>query len=305
MKTALDKFTDHLRYERMYSPKTIVAYEKDISDFLNLGIRVYGSENFLPQVDRKFFRRWLSVLNQQKLAKSSIQRKISAVKSFYRFLNEEGIVENRIYDLIAAPKKEKKLPSHLNKGQVLEILESVDDGTFTGSRDRAILELLYSTGVRLNELLSITIGDINFNRKTIRIRGKGSKDRIVPVGSTALDTITAYMRERKKRLQILNAAEEPVVIFITAKGKALYAMAVQRMVRKQLSEFAGIYKLNPHIFRHSFATHMLDNGADIRAVKDLLGHESLATTQHYTHVSITKLKKAYEFAHPRSEEEGI
>jgi tyrosine recombinase XerC len=305
MKDPLEAFLNFLKYEKMYSDKTLTAYEKDIRDFLAAGEKQFGNPDFLPEVDRKFFRRWLAELNRKGMAKSSIQRKISAVKSFFRFLNEEGIVQNQVYDLIVAPKKEKRLPDFLSKSQVLEILESVDDGTFEGKRDRAILELLYSTGVRLNELLSIRMKDINIRRKTVKVTGKGSKDRVIPIGSTAIETIKEYMTYRQGLFQQLRIENTPEAIFVTAKGKPLYAMAVQRMVRKQLYEHAGLYKLNPHIFRHSFATHMLDNGADIRAVKDLLGHESLATTQHYTHLSVSKLKKAYEFAHPRSEEDGV
>ena len=304
MKTPLEAFTDYLKYERMYSQKTVIAYERDICDFLNLGKTSFGETAFLEKADRQFFRKWLAKLNKDGIAKSSIQRKVSAVKSFYRYLNEQEIISNRAYDMIVAPKKEKKLPQYLSQEQVLSILKSVDDGTFTGKRDRAILELLYSTGVRLNELLSIKYTDIHFQRKTIRITGKGSKDRVVPVGDTALQSLKDYIEYRQELLKKLTPQHIPEYIFITKKGKNLYAMAVQRMVRKHIFEHAGIYKLNPHIFRHSFATHMLDNGADIRAVKDLLGHESLATTQHYTHLSISKLKEAYQFSHPRSEDEG-
>ena len=304
MKTPLEAFTDYLKYERMYSGKTVTAYEKDILDFLTLGEKSYNDAAFLEKADRHFFRKWLAMLNREGLAKSSIQRKISAVRSFYRYLNEQNIISNRAYDLIIAPKKEKKLPQYLSQEQVLSILVSIDDGTFSGKRDRAILELLYSTGVRLNELLSIKYKDIQFQRKTIRIKGKGSKDRVVPVGDTALLSLKNYLEYRQELLKKLRPKEIPEYIFITKKGKPLYPMAVQRMVKKQLLTHAGINKLNPHIFRHSFATHMLDNGADIRAVKDLLGHESLATTQHYTHLSIKKLKEAYQFSHPRSEDEG-
>ena len=215
MKTPLEAFTDYLKYERMYSGKTIAAYERDIKDFLSLGESSFGDNQFLDKADRHFFRKWLGNLNKEGLAKSSIQRKVSAVKSFYRYLNEQNIISNRAYDMIIAPKKEKKLPQYLSPEQVLSILKSVDDGTFTGKRDRAILELLYSTGVRLNELLSIKYTDIHFQRKTVRITGKGSKDRLVPVGDTALSSLKQYLEYRRELLNKLTPQSAPEFIFIT------------------------------------------------------------------------------------------
>lgn len=302
MKKPLDQFLDYLQYERMYSPHTILAYKKDVSDFMVLGIDVYGKEDFFADVDRAFFRRWLANINLEIIGKATVGRKISAVKSFYRFLNEKGIVDNKAYELILAPKQEKKLARFLSEEQVEKILENANKQTYSGIRDRAILELLYSCGVRLNELLKIKTTDIQFNKKTIKITGKGSKDRVVPIGETALKAIEKYLKYRQDLLDKLALEKVSKRLFLTKRGAPVYSMMVQRMVREHLFSCAGIFKLNPHIFRHSFATHLLDNGADIRAVKDLLGHESLATTQMYTHLSTKKLKDAYKFAHPRSEE---
>jgi integrase/recombinase XerC len=296
-------FLSYIEHEKKYSDKTVTAYSKDLEDFEAFAKETLGDQ-YLVKADRPFFRKWLFSLSKDGFAKTTIQRKISAVKSFFRFLNERQNLANTSYEFLIAPKQDKNLPDFLTREQVLTIIESVDDDSFEGIRDRAILELFYSTGIRLRELLSIKIGDFNFHRGTLKVTGKGSKDRIVPVGSTALKAIQKYQKLQMTKLLENSIDYNRNVLFITKKGKPLYPMAVQRMVKKQLLEHTGINKYNPHIFRHSFATHMLDNGADIRAVKDILGHESLATTQHYTHLSVQKLKQAYESAHPRAESDG-
>jgi integrase/recombinase XerC len=296
-------FLSYIEHEKKYSDKTVTAYSKDLEDFEAFAKETLGDQ-YLVKADRPFFRKWLFSLSKDGFAKTTIQRKISAVKSFFRFLNERQNLANTSYEFLIAPKQDKNLPDFLTREQVLTIIESIDDDSFEGIRDRAILELFYSTGIRLRELLSIKIGDFNFHRGTLKVTGKGSKDRIVPVGSTALKAIQKYQKLQMTKLLENSIDYNRNVLFITKKGKPLYPMAVQRMVKKQLLEHTGINKYNPHIFRHSFATHMLDNGADIRAVKDILGHESLATTQHYTHLSVQKLKQAYESAHPRAESDG-
>jgi integrase/recombinase XerC len=296
-------FLSYIEHEKKYSDKTVTAYSKDLEDFEAFAKETLGDQ-YLVKADRPFFRKWLFSLSKDGFAKTTIQRKISAVKSFFRFLNERQNLANTSYEFLIAPKQDKNLPDFLTREQVLTIIESVDDDSFEGIRDRAILELFYSTGIRLRELLSIKIGDFNFHRGTLKVTGKGSKDRIVPVGRTALKAIQKYQKLQMTKLLENSIDYNRNVLFITKKGKPLYPMAVQRMVKKQLLEHTGINKYNPHIFRHSFATHMLDNGADIRAVKDILGHESLATTQHYTHLSVQKLKQAYESAHPRAESDG-
>jgi integrase/recombinase XerC len=296
-------FLSYIEHEKKYSDKTVTAYRKDLEDFEAFAKETLGDQ-YLVKADRPFFRKWLFSLSKDGFAKTTIQRKISAVKSFFRFLNERQNLANTSYEFLIAPKQDKNLPDFLTREQVLTIIESVDDDSFEGIRDRAILELFYSTGIRLRELISIKIGDFNFHRGTLKVTGKGSKDRIVPVGSTALKAIQKYQKLQMTKLLENSIDYNRNVLFITKKGKPLYPMAVQRMVKKQLLEHTGINKYNPHIFRHSFATHMLDNGADIRAVKDILGHESLATTQHYTHLSVQKLKQAYESAHPRAESDG-
>jgi integrase/recombinase XerC len=296
-------FLSYIEHEKKYSDKTVTAYSKDLEDFEAFAKETLGDQ-YLVKADRPFFRKWLFSLSKDGFAKTTIQRKISAVKSFFRFLNERQNLANTSYEFLIAPKQDKNLPDFLTREQVLTIIESIDDDSFEGIRDRAILELFYSTGIRLRELLSIKIGDFNFHRGTLKVTGKGSKDRIVPVGSTALKAIQKYQKLQMTKLLENSIDYNRNVLFITKKGKPLYPMAVQRMVKKQLLEHTGINKYNPHIFRHSFATHMLDNGADIRAVKDILGHESLATTQHYTHLSVQKLKQAYKSAHPRAESDG-
>jgi integrase/recombinase XerC len=294
---ALDDFIAYLRYEKMLASATITAYKKDVMAFLD-----FFGERPLHAIDRMVLRNWLAEMEKAGLQRSSMQRKQAAIKSFLQFQHGQGKITKRFWEQMSAPRAAKKLPLYLREEQMREILQQVNRQGFAGTRDAAILELLYGMGLRLQELLQLTVRQVDRANRTVRIRGKGNKERLVPLGKQAQRAIAEYLPQRRQLLDELTIAG-PEELFLTTKGKPLYPMAVPRMVRKNLYEVAGIYKLHPHIFRHTFATHLLNNGADIRAVKELLGHESLATTQKYTHISMRKLQQTYQLAHPRSEQE--
>ncbi len=241
-----------------------------------------------------FEKQKLDIKKARKFSNRSISRKISTLKSFFKYLYRKKIVSSNPASTLAFPKMQKKLPSYIAASDMTKLLDRIGDDELNFI-DKAIFELFYGTGIRLSELINLKTVDIDFGKNTVRVLGKGSKTRIVPFGSKALDALKNYMQIR----DILNFNKSDY-FFLNKNGKKLYPMEVSRMVKKHLSKVTDVKKKSPHVLRHSFATHLLDAGADIRAVKDLLGHENLSTTQVYTHVSPEKLKKAYKQAHPKA-----
>ncbi len=295
----LDQFVKFLKQERGYSPHTIEAYQKDIEQFFSF----YGEyANEVPlrmeTVNKIGIRHFLGMLQEMGLEISSISRKLASVKAFFKFLIKQGVIILNPAALVKTPKKPKYLPVVLSEEQITQVMDSFEGDDFLGARNLAILELFYSTGIRLSELVSLNIGDLNFSRMLIKVFGKGSKERIVPFSEIVKNKIKNYLNIRKEEYSDLNY-EDP--LFISKRKSRISRQMVQHMIKKALEKVSEQEHLSPHVLRHSFASHLLDNGADLKAVKDLLGHSSLSTTQLYTHIRIGKMKEIYKQAHPHGE----
>lgn len=283
-----NEFMDYLK-EKNYSNYTIKSYEKDLDFFCDF---LKKEKVDSTQADYNLLRKYMSVLYEQNYSKKTIARHISTLKSFYKYLVKKHFIETNPMLLIKTPKLDKKLPKFLNYDDLEKILSTPDTTTFLGKRDALILEILYSTGIRVSELVSIQIKDINFEDHTILILGKGSKERYVIFGKKALRKLNDYLEARKE-------LKTPYLI-VNRYGEAITDRGVRKMVDQVIKKAALSYKISPHTLRHTFATHMLDSGADIQIVRELLGHESLSTTQIYTHVTSESLKRIYDETHPRA-----
>jgi integrase/recombinase XerC len=248
-------------------------------------------------------RAYLAFLNEKQYSKATIARKLATLRSFYKFLVKRNQLTSNPVVAVRTPKQDKKLPRFLDYEEIKKLLDTPSLENWLGARDRAIMETLYSTGIRVSELVALNMDDIDFLGEVVHIRGKGKKERIAPIGSSALQVIQHYMEYRNKRAQN-NVNFDSKVLFVNKHGKRLSTRSVRRKMDKYL-KMAGLDPaISPHTLRHSFATHMLNNGADLRSVQELLGHQSLSTTQVYTHLTTSKLKDAYENAHPRSGDNG-
>lgn len=290
MKEVLNKFIDYLLNQKNYSKNTIKNYKKDISQFISF-LKEEKIGDF-EKVGYDDFIKFISKLKSSEFKEKSIGRKIAAIKSFYKFLTLRKYIKKNPALLIKSPKIPERLPNFLTYNEVLKILEIPPRDNWQYLRDRAIIELLYSTGIRVGELVNLKIEDINFAEEVIKVKGKGRKERIVPVGKFALDCLIEYIERRP------NKGEK--FVFLNKYGKKLTERSVERIIKKY-SIIAGINKkVTPHTLRHTFATHLLDRGADLRFVQELLGHERITTTQVYTHLTIEKLKELYNKFHPRS-----
>ncbi len=282
----LEQYKKHLAFEKNYSPHTISNYERDIKQFI-----LYTKNSV--EVNEKIVGNYLEFMFKKKYNKNSITRKIIALRNFYRYLVKIKKIRQNPFEYILTPKKEKKIPGVLTEKEVESILESIDCNNFFNLRDRVILELLYSSGIRVNELVNMNINNIDFINEEIKILGKGNKERIVPIGSVAINWLSKYLKELKK-------ISQDKILFINKNKKRLTARSIEMIIKKYAQKAGILKKVTPHTLRHSFATHLLDRGADLRSVQELLGHSNLSTTQIYTHLSIQKLKKEYEKAHPRA-----
>ncbi|PLY00151.1 MAG: tyrosine recombinase XerC [Desulfuromonas sp.] len=294
MNRLIEKFCRHLQVERNVSEHTLSAYNRDLNEFYRFLEELFRKQDdsVFGQVDKITLRRYLAQLHK-KNRKSTISRKLAAIRTFYRYLVREGVVQANPGELVATPRQEKYLPTTLTVDEVYALLESIQSGDRLSLRDRAILETLYSCGLRISELTGLDVGAVDFEQALVRVLGKGGKERIVPIGQHALKSLHLYLEERGWPAQ-----NEP--LFLNRFGKRLTPRSVQRHLKKHLL-LAGVLKdASPHALRHSFATHLLDGGADLRAIQELLGHSSLSTTQKYTQVSVDHLTHVYDDAHPRS-----
>ena len=304
----LNSFLDHLRYERNVSAHTLRNYESDLEQFLNYlnppnekskGKKRAGPD--IKEIDHITIREWLATLHSDHKKKSSIARKLAALRTFFQFLVREGVVEANPAKLVATPRKEKKLPVHLSVEDAVRFIETPDPDTDFGKRDRAILELLYATGVRVSELAQLDLRDIDFNNKLLRVFGKRRKERIVPFGDPAAKALREYLSVRNKFLMNAPVAKRDAQpLILNYQGTRITTRSVGRLVEKYIRMCAGIHDISPHALRHSFATHLLDSGADLRDIQALLGHARLSTTQVYTHVSMEKLIEVYDKTHPKA-----
>jgi integrase/recombinase XerC len=305
MQEYLSRFGDHLKYERNVSAHTLRNYMSDLEQFYDYLCPVDSSGNRrfieIRQIDHITIREYLAKLYREKRKKTSIARKLATLRTFFKFLCREQVLEMNPARLVSSPRLEKKLPKVLSVDDVIRFIETPDTETVLGKRDRAILELLYATGIRVAELAGINLDDIDFKNESIRVRGKRRKERIVPFGSKAKEALQDYLGVRGELL--LEAPEEerdPMALFMNYQGTRITTRSVGRMLDKYVTECAMAHDISPHSLRHSFATHLLSAGADLRAIQELLGHARLSTTQIYTQVSMEKLMEVYDKAHPKA-----
>ena len=305
MQKHLDDFMKHLKYERNASPHTLRNYESDLIQFYDYvappdekGKR--RSVN-VRDIDHLTIREYMARLYELKKKKSSIHRKVASLRTFFRFLCREGVMEMNPAKLVATPRVERTLPNHLSIEQMVRFIETPDTETLLGKRDRSMLELLYASGLRVSELVGLNITDVDFTNLTVRVKGKGRKERIVPFGQHALRALQDYLAVRGELL--IEADEDkrdPAALFFNYQGTRINPRSVGRMVDKYVKMCTDVHHISPHSLRHSFATHLLDAGADLRAIQEMLGHARLSTTQKYTHVSTDKLMEVYDKAHPKA-----
>lgn len=299
----LKQFLQHLRYERNVSLHTLRNYSSDLGQFRDYLFGIDSrAEIPVGEIDHLTIREWMSNLHGARKRKTSIARKLASLRTFFQFLVREGVLENNPARLVATPKIEKKLPVHLSIEEAVRFIETPDLGTDLGIRDRAILEFLYSTGMRVGELVNLNLKDIDFREKSVRVTGKRNKQRILPFGEPALHAVMHYLSET--RPAFLNncppSERDAKPVFLNYKGTRITTRSVGRMVDKYIRRCADIHDISPHSLRHSFATHLLDQGADLRDIQELLGHARLSTTQIYTQVSMEKLIEVYDKAHPKA-----
>jgi len=329
----ISEFLNYLKFERHFSPHTAKCYSADLAQFCayltgrtsqpaigeagesaaSFGVRrspqgVTGAETAVvsaPTVQQKLkevtseqVKLFLAFLGTQNYSKSTIARKLATLRSFYKFCLRRGYIASHPLATIRTPKQEKRLPKYLEVEQINKLLATPDTNTFLGARDRAMLEVLFSTGVRVSELVDLNFTDLDFTGQVIRVRGKGKKQRTTPIGPTAIAAIRRYIELR--RADARSARFDQEALFVNKHGQRLSTRSVRRKLDKYLSECGLDPNISPHTLRHSFATHMLNNGADLRSVQELLGHQSISTTQVYTHLTTPRLKAAYDDAHPRS-----
>lgn len=295
MGSTVNSFLQFLQYEKRYSEKTVLAYRTDLLQFAEFLRATYdGLEP--PEANHSIIRSWVVQLVEQKLNAPSVNRKIACLRSYYKFLQKQGLIQKNPMLKIKILKAQKRLPQFVNEPEMVNLLDHTQfDDSFEGKRDKLVLELFYGTGIRLSELLNLKEVNIDPRKRTIKVLGKRNKERVIPFAESLLPVMKDYVAVRNREV----GQDDLGLLFVTSKGKRCYPMMIYRSVKKYL-RLTSTGKRSPHVLRHTYATHLLNKGAEINAVKDLLGHSSLAATQVYTHNSIEKLKKAYDQAHPKA-----
>lgn len=310
MKKYLEAFLEFLRLNRNVSRHTVRAYGSDLSQFLEFSTESLGRPVALKDFDRGLVRAFLGMLEKNRKSRASSARKLSAIRTFAKYLNTKKHIKNEKHrEFDWSQKVERKLPAHLDLEEITVLLEAPDMTTALGRRDRAILELFYASGLRLSELVGLDLDDVNLNGRLVRVLGKGGKERLVPFNRTAAGTIRAYLTDRSSLVQgnvvtrersrgRRRTPREP--LFLNYRGGRLSTRSVDRLVRRYVTRSSARLGISPHALRHSFATHLLERGADLRTIQDLLGHAKITTTQRYTHMSAAKLTDLYRRTHPRA-----
>jgi tyrosine recombinase XerC len=286
MNRLLEKFLVYLEIERNYSPHTLLNYRLDIEEFLK-----FLGEASLEGVDYLFLRKFLAELRVKNHRPRTLSRKLSSLRSFFRFLHRESLIKSNPALLLMSPKLDKKLPKFLTEEEMFSFIEMPTLEKDMGRRDRAILETLYSTGIRVSELVGLNIEHVDLIGQIVKVAGKGKKERLVPIGGKAVKAIRDYIGSRPKKSNTL---------FLNKNGTRLSARSICNLTHKYIKFLSENKQISPHVLRHSFATHLLNRGADLRSVQELLGHANLSTTQIYTHVTTDRLRKVYDQAHPRA-----
>jgi len=296
MSALIDSFLDYLRLERAYSPKTVQSYEIDLNEF-EAYLRRADAELSLETVTADNVRNWSMEMMEAGQKETSVNRRLSALRSFYRYLLRKGVIAVSPMQTVKGPKKKKPLPSFLREDEMNRLLDETDFGEgFEGERDRLIIELFYETGMRRAELVGLNEADVDFYRGQIKVTGKRNKQRLIPFGEELASALRTYLEEKASEVP----EAEDGALFVMKNGRRVTDGWIYRMVRRNLSKVTTIKKRSPHVLRHTFATTMLNHEAELEAVKELLGHESVSTTEIYTHTTFEELKNAYSKAHPRA-----
>lgn len=291
----IKSFLDYLRYERNYSEKTVLAYSEDIKQLQEFAQEEYGRFNPL-EVEAELIREWIVSLMDRGYTSTSVNRKLSSLRSFYKYLLRQGEVTKDPLCKITGPKNKKPLPVFLKESEMNKLLDETDFGEgFKGYRDRLIIEVFYATGIRLSELIGLDDKDVDFSASLLKVTGKRNKQRLIPFGDELRELMLGYINIRNEMIP-----ERSEAFFVRENGERLYKNLVYNLVKRNLSKVVTLKKRSPHVLRHTFATMMLNNDAELGAVKELLGHESIATTEIYTHATFEELKKVYKQAHPRA-----
>ena len=299
MAKMFQEYLSYLSGEKNASSHTITAYQKDLEDFF-----IYLKKENLKEtsIDHLDVRRYLMYLRQQGISNSSMARKLSSLRSYYHFLVRENVLEDNPLTLVSSPKETKKLPQYVHYEDLRELL-TLPDRTPGGLRDRAIMEILYGGGLRVSELCSLHLDQIIFPIRSLKVMGKGRKERLVPLGDYALDALKDYLEKGRPMLVKADNLNETAVFLNQRNGHGITDRAIRDILDKYVLQMSKTLKISPHMLRHSYATHMLENGADIRIIQELLGHERLSTTQIYTHITKSHMMDVYKNAHPRSGKE--
>lgn len=291
----LKSFLQYIQYERRFSPHTVTAYRGDLEQFSSYLEKTYQVKE-IAEVNHTFIRSWMVSLMEAGVTPRSINRKITTLKTFFKFLLKNGVVVANPMLKVQSPKQSKKLPVFVEETKMEMLFEKVDFGEgYEAFRDKLLMELFYATGMRLSELVNLKEQDVNLQSCSVKILGKRNKERIVPFTNTMKRLFEQYLAEKKKAFDTKSTS-----LFLTAEGKNIYNKLAYRIVNKYLAQVTTLDKKSPHVLRHTFATHMLNHGADINSIKEILGHANLSATQVYTHNTIDKLKNVYKQAHPRA-----
>jgi integrase/recombinase XerC len=292
---AIQSFFNYLKFEKRYSPHTLVSYQNDINSFF-LYVKEQFGEVKLSEITHSFVRSWLAGMKDKKMTAKSINRKISSLRSFFKHQLKQGIIQSTPMANVTAPKVSKRLPVFMKETETQQLIDTLDRSTedWKTLNARVVITLFYATGMRLSELIGLREKQIDESRSQIRVLGKGNKERLIPVSRELLVMLDEYKQEKKKQF-----GDADDSLLVTEKGKRMYPRYAWQMVNKYLGESSTLDKKSPHVLRHTFATHLMNNGADLNAVKELLGHASLAATQVYTHNTIEKLKNVHKKAHPK------
>lgn len=304
MITLISKYIKYLKIERNSSVHTLKSYKNDLDQFLNFVADHYEidpEQVKTDTIDRLTIRLWLGELAENGFARNTIARKVASLRSFFKYSFKRGYITKNPAHLLIVPKKEKRLPKTMQPEEVQRMMELADGDAPTDKQNRAILELFYSTGMRLSELTTLNISHLNFTQNQVTVSGKGDKQRIIPLGKFALDACKSHLQTREQLFGNRTDTDAERALFLAPSGHRIYARYVQTIVKKYIERISEVTQKSPHILRHSFATHLLDAGADIRMIKEFLGHANLSATQIYTHTSVERLKKVYNQAHPRAE----
>ena len=301
------EFLEYLRFNRAVSPHTARAYEGDLRQLLDFARRRTGREPSPADLDRRLIRAFLADLYAQGRARASSARTLAAIRSFCRYLRREGVLDDNPAALVSAPRPERRIPAHLDIADMDALLAAPDAATPLGRRDRAILELLYASGLRLSELVGLDLDAVDLGGRLVRVRGKGGRERMVPFHRRAADAVRDYLPARRRLCAGAGAgaADRPAgrgqdALFVNYRGGRLTGRSVDRLVRRYVALTSTRLGISPHALRHSFATHLLERGADLRSIQELLGHARVSTTQRYTHVSTARIASLYRQTHPRA-----